>query len=93
MSSERRFWKFVAAPEEASGRGRYERRQRLGEGATAVVWSAWDRELNRPVALKLLKEGVGSRDLIRRRFSREAQTVARIRSSTWTRPSSCKPRG
>src|SRR5437667_288867 len=40
------------------GLSRYELRQRVGEGATSVVYHAWDRELNRPVAVKLLREEV-----------------------------------
>lgn len=57
---------------------RYEIRARLGEGATAIVYSAWDRELRRPVALKVLKEGSGWSDLQRQRFEREAQTAASL---------------
>src|SRR5262245_43592731 len=34
---------------------RYEIRSRIGEGATAVVYAAWDRELKRDVALKVLR--------------------------------------
>jgi serine/threonine-protein kinase len=55
---------------------RYEIRKRLGEGTTAIVYGAWDRELHRPVALKILREGSGWSDLQRQRFHREAQTAA-----------------
>jgi serine/threonine protein kinase len=55
---------------------RYEIRKRLGEGATAIVYGAWDRELRRPVALKVLREGSGWSDVQRLRFHREAQTAA-----------------
>jgi tRNA A-37 threonylcarbamoyl transferase component Bud32 len=57
---------------------RYEIRSRLGEGATAIVYGAWDRELRRPVALKVLREGSGWSDLQRQRFEREAQTAASL---------------
>ena len=57
---------------------RYEIRMRLGEGATAIVYSAWDRALRRPVALKVLREGSGWSDLQRQRFEREAQTAASL---------------
>lgn len=55
---------------------RYEIRQRLGEGATAIVYGAWDRELRRPVALKVLKEASQWSELARQRFHREARTAA-----------------
>ncbi|HVE39250.1 MAG TPA: protein kinase [Planctomycetota bacterium] len=55
---------------------RYEVREVLGEGATSVVYAAWDRELHRPVAIKLLRESAGLSDLARQRFRREAQAAA-----------------
>ncbi len=57
---------------------RYEVRERAGEGATAVVYRAWDRELNRPVALKVLKETAGLNEITRQRFRREAQAAAAV---------------
>lgn len=57
---------------------RYEIRTRLGEGATAIVYSAWDRDLRRPVALKVMRDGSGWSDLQRKRFEREAQTAASL---------------
>ena len=35
---------------------RYEIRERLGEGTSAIVHRAWDRQLQRPVAIKILRE-------------------------------------
>lgn len=55
---------------------RYEVRERIGEGATAVVYKAWDRELSRLVALKVLKELNALMDVPRQRFRREAQVAA-----------------
>ncbi|HEV3026948.1 MAG TPA: protein kinase, partial [Planctomycetota bacterium] len=55
---------------------RYEIRERAGEGATAVVYRAWDLELKRPVAIKILREGAGLSDVARQRFRREAQATA-----------------
>lgn len=55
---------------------RYEIRERMGEGATSVVYRAWDRELKRPVALKVLKETTGLSETARQRFRREAQVMA-----------------
>ncbi len=55
---------------------RYEVREKVGEGATAVVYRAWDRELNRLVALKVLKESHALVEVTRQRFRRESQAAA-----------------
>jgi tRNA A-37 threonylcarbamoyl transferase component Bud32 len=55
---------------------RYEIRGRIGEGATAVVYRAWDRELKRAVAVKVLKERAAMSELARQRFRRESQAAA-----------------
>ncbi len=57
---------------------RYEVRGRLGEGATSVVCRAWDRELKRPVAVKILRDTALLRDVARERFRREAQAAASL---------------
>jgi len=57
---------------------RYDIQGRAGEGATAVVYAAWDRELKRPVALKVLKGASVMSDLARHRFRREATAAAGI---------------
>src|SRR5262245_12981308 len=58
--------------------------QRLGEGATAIVYKAEDLTLGRPVALKLLPETV-SVDLGKiARFQHEARTA-----STLNHPNIC----
>jgi serine/threonine-protein kinase len=46
---------------------------RLGEGAAAIVHRAWDRELGRPVAIKLLRDTADVRRTLRARFQREAK--------------------
>ena len=56
---------------------RYEIRDKLGEGASAVVYRAWDRELRRPVALKVLRDVAGGQ-IVRDRFRREAQAAAAL---------------
>src|SRR6185503_18968683 len=50
------------------GLARYELRDRVGEGATAVIYNAWDKELDRPVAIKLLKDEVSLDPIGRERF-------------------------
>src|SRR5436190_1672056 len=60
------------------GLSRYELRQRVGEGATAVVYHAWDRELDRPVAVKLLRDEVSLDPLGRQRFRREVAAAMRL---------------
>jgi serine/threonine protein kinase/Tfp pilus assembly protein PilF len=55
---------------------RYELQERLGEGSTALVYAAWDRELKRHVAIKVLREVVGMSEVARERFRREAQAAA-----------------
>jgi serine/threonine-protein kinase len=55
---------------------RFEILDRIGEGATAVVYRARDKTLGRPVALKVLREGAASSDLARERFRREARAAA-----------------
>ena len=57
---------------------RYELRQRVGEGATAVVYHAWDRELNRPVAVKLLRDEVSLDPLGRQRFNQEVEAQMKL---------------
>jgi tetratricopeptide (TPR) repeat protein/tRNA A-37 threonylcarbamoyl transferase component Bud32 len=55
---------------------RYEIRERVGEGATAVVFRAWDKELKRTVALKVLRGRAAMNPVMRERFQREAQAAA-----------------
>ncbi|MBL4635513.1 MAG: serine/threonine protein kinase, partial [Kofleriaceae bacterium] len=53
--------------------------EKLGEGGMGVVLKAWDPDLRRPIAIKLLRpETYSQGDTGRKRLIREAQAMARI---------------
>jgi formylglycine-generating enzyme required for sulfatase activity len=52
--------------------------ERVGTGAMGVVYGAYDPELDRKVALKLIKPGQGVKDTARARLLREAKAIARL---------------
>jgi serine/threonine protein kinase len=58
--------------------GRYRLEEVLGHGGMALVYRAWDDELERPVAVKLLADNLARDEQLRRRFLREARTAARL---------------
>ncbi|MBS2027733.1 MAG: serine/threonine protein kinase [Deltaproteobacteria bacterium] len=60
--------------------GRYLVVERLGTGAMGAVYLAYDPELDRRVALKLLRPGhaEGRADVLRQRLIREAKAMARL---------------
>jgi serine/threonine-protein kinase len=65
--------------------GSYRLEHRLGEGGMGEVWKASHRLLARPAAIKLIRSSVegkaaGISDDMRRRFEREAQVIAQLRS-------------
>jgi hypothetical protein len=66
--------------------GSYRLEEKLGEGGMGEVWRARHRMLARPAAIKLIRSsiagngsGTGSAEVVRR-FEREAQVIARLRS-------------
>src|SRR5215471_9407200 len=58
--------------------GRYIVVSRLGEGGMGVVYAAYDPELDRKVAVKVLHERLGDAAELRARLVREAQAMARL---------------
>jgi len=61
--------------------GSYRLVEKLGAGGMGEVWKASHRLLARPAAIKLIRpSAVLNADDMRRRFEREAQTIARLRS-------------
>ena len=55
---------------------RFEIQEAIGHGATAIVYRARDRQLNRTVAVKVLRDAPGMSDIVRERFRREGQAAA-----------------
>ncbi|WP_434420409.1 tetratricopeptide repeat protein [Nannocystis pusilla] len=60
--------------------GRYLVTRKLGQGGMAIVYAAYDPQLDRRVAIKLLRSGIKGRSLSvgQARLQREAQTLARL---------------
>jgi serine/threonine protein kinase len=56
--------------------GRYEIRERIGSGGMARVFKAWDTNLERLVAVKVLYEHLAEESTFKQRFEQEAKFVA-----------------
>ncbi len=75
-----------AAVSKAREMGSYRLVERLGKGGMGEVWRAQHRLLVRPAAIKLIRpevlggEDPATRELLLRRFEREAQATAQMRS-------------
>ncbi len=69
----------AASHPEMLGRiGRYDVERLIGSGGMGVVFKAYDTELNRPVAVKLLAPYLASSGSARNRFAREARAAAAV---------------
>ena len=58
--------------------GRYDILENIGSGGMGVVYSAYDDELDRKVAIKLLIGDEVASETVKLRFKREAQAMARL---------------
>ncbi len=56
--------------------GRYQIQERIGSGGMARVFKAYDTNLDRPVAIKILHEHLAEDATFKERFEREAKFVA-----------------
>jgi uncharacterized protein (TIGR03067 family) len=65
-------------PEMLGRLGRYEVERMIGAGGMGVVFKAFDSELNRPVAVKVLAPFLSGSGAARKRFAREARAAAAI---------------
>ncbi len=58
--------------------GKYRVIRRIGRGGTAVVYAAFQEDLNRVVAVKMLSHTLAYDQAFRRRFQDEARTIAAL---------------
>ncbi|MCA9140155.1 MAG: serine/threonine protein kinase [Planctomycetales bacterium] len=65
-------------PEFLGRLGRYEIERLIGSGGMGIVFKAYDTELNRSVAIKMLAPYLASSGSARKRFAREARSAAGI---------------
>ena len=65
-------------PEMLGRIGRYEVERLIGVGGMGVVFKAFDTELNRPVAVKVLAPYLAGSGSARKRFAREARAAAAV---------------
>ena len=56
----------------------FEIEEKIGQGGMGIVFRGFDRSLNRPVAIKVMAPHLGSNDVARQRFEREAKAAAAV---------------
>ena len=65
-------------PELLGRLGRYDIERLLGAGGMGIVFKAFDTELHRPVAIKVLAPHLAHHGAARQRFARESQSAAAV---------------
>jgi serine/threonine protein kinase len=60
--------------------GRYAVRRRIGSGAFATVWLAYDEQLDSPVAVKVLADNWTEDQTVRQRFLEEGRFLRKVES-------------
>jgi eukaryotic-like serine/threonine-protein kinase len=60
--------------------GRYAVRRRIGAGAFATVWLAYDEQLDSPVAIKVLADNWTEDQAVRQRFLEEGRFLRKVES-------------
>ncbi|MBI3822598.1 MAG: ABC transporter substrate-binding protein [Planctomycetes bacterium] len=68
------------APDELGRLGHYRVMRLVGQGGMGIVFEAIDTQLQRPVALKVMKPDVAKDESARLRFLREARITAQVKS-------------
>src|ERR1700756_2087559 len=58
--------------------GHYRVIEKVGEGGMGVVYRTYDEQLDRDVAIKILPQGALGNESSRRRFHKEALTLAKL---------------
>ncbi|MBW2527437.1 MAG: protein kinase [Deltaproteobacteria bacterium] len=60
---------------------RYRLDERIAKGGMGTIWSGWDCQLDRTVAVKFMDPRFAQSNELRARFAREAKAVARLNSA------------
>ena len=58
--------------------GKYRLEREISRGGMGAVWAAFDTQLQRRVAIKLLLELIGASSKLRERFELEARAIAQL---------------
>ncbi len=70
----------VREAQSAQDLGSYRLMSPIGEGGMGEVWRASHKLLARPAAIKLVKANAGNQDIFAKRFHREANAIAALKS-------------
>ena len=68
----------IGSPREARRVGRYQLDRRIAAGGMGEVWAAWDPQLHREIAVKLVRPDRADDGKERERLLREARALARL---------------